>query len=279
MPYRLIVSDMDDTLLGEQGTLSPASLAAVRAVHDAGALFALASGRMPCAMLSYARQLGIRVPMISYNGAELVDPRTGEVLFQLPIQAPLALELIRWCEVRGIHIQAYRNDSFLTPSDNEFARRYCASLRGLARMEVTNKPLSECVTWPQSKLLAILDPAHTPAALAEVKKHFGSRLICATSRPQYIEFTSPQAGKEQALAELCRRLNIPSSEVIAFGDGQNDVGMLRYAGLGYAMSNAREEVRRQVDHIAPSNREDGVAHVVMQLLHEGNIEGTIGKGA
>ncbi len=275
MPYRLIVSDMDDTLLNEQGILSPASLAAVHAVHDAGALFALASGRMPCAMLSYARQLGIHVPMIAYNGAELVDPRTGEVLFQLPIQTSLALELIRWCESRGIHIQAYRGDSFLTPSDNDFACRYHASLRGLARMEVTGKPLSECVTWPQSKLLAILDPAHTPAILAEVKQHFGDRLICATSRPQYIEFTSPQAGKEQALAELCRRLSILPSEVIAFGDGQNDVGMLRYAGLGYAMSNASEIVRRQVNHIAPSNREDGVERVIMRLLREEKI----GKGA
>jgi len=271
MAYRLIVSDMDDTLLNGEGVLSPASLDAVKAVHRTGAHFALASGRMPCAMLSYARQLDIRVPMIAYNGAQLTDPRSGEVLFELPVEAPLALELMRWCEQRQIHIQAYRGDAFFTPSDNEWARRYYDSLRGLARMQVTGRPLSECAAWPQPKLLAIMNPAHTPAVLAEVKQAFGNRLICATSRPQYIEFTSPLAGKERALSELCRRLTISKEEVVAFGDGQNDVGMLRFARLGYAMANARAEVRAQACLTAPSNREDGVARTIMNLISDRRI--------
>lgn len=274
MPYRLIVSDMDDTLLNEHGILSPVTLQAVAAVRRAGAGFVLASGRMPCAMRSYARQLNLNLPMITYNGAELVEPVSGKPLFRLPIETELSLELIRYCEERGIHIQAYQGDCFLTPSDNEQARRYHASLHGLAQMCVTERPLSECVTWAQSKLLAILDPAQTPAVLTEVKKHFNGRIVCAMSRPQYIEFTSPLAGKERALAELCQRMNIPSDEVIAFGDGQNDVGMIRFAGLGCAMANARDEVRRQADFIAPSHREDGVAQVIMRLIEQKKI----GKG-
>ncbi len=275
MPYRLIVSDMDDTLLNERGLLSPATIEAIEAARAAGAELVLASGRMPCAMRAFSKQLGVTLPMIAYNGAELIDPNTDESLYRLYVSTELSLELIRYCEELGLHVQAYDGDDFLTPVDNELAREYRDSVYGVCGMRVMNQPLSECVSWPQPKLLAICHPGETADLLEKVKARFGDRLICAVSRPQYIECTSPEAGKERALRELCRQLNIPAEEVIAFGDGQNDVGMIRFAGLGCAVANARAEVRAQADLVAPSNHEDGVAQVIMQLLKEGKI----GRGA
>jgi len=275
MPYRLIVSDMDDTLLNERGLLSPATIEAIEAARAAGAELVLASGRMPCAMRAFSKQLGVTLPMIAYNGAELIDPNTDEIIYRLHVSTELSLELIRYCEELGLHVQAYDGDYFLTPVDNEKAREYRDSVYGVALMRVTDKPLSECVTWSQPKLLAITEPGETVALLEKINAKFGDRLVSGISRPQYIESISPEAGKERALRELCSQLNIAPEEVIAFGDGQNDAGMIRFAGLGVAVANAREEVRAQADLVAPSNHEDGVAQVIMQLLKEGKI----GKGA
>jgi len=275
MPYRLIVSDMDDTLLNERGLLSPATIEAIEAARAAGAELVLASGRMPCAMRSFSKELKVTLPMIAYNGAELVDPKTDEIIYRLHVSPELSLELIQYCEELGLHVQAYDGDYFLTPVDNEKAREYRDSVYGVALMRVTNQPLSECVTWSQPKLLAITDPGETVELLEKINAKFGDRLVSGISRPQYIESISPEAGKERALRELCSQLGVSAEEVIAFGDGQNDAGMIRFAGLGVAMANAREEVRAQADLVAPSNHEDGVAQVIMQLLKEGKI----GKGA
>ncbi len=276
MPYRLIVSDMDDTLLNERGLLSPATVEAIRAAREAGCELALASGRMPCAMRSFARELNVTLPMIAYNGAQLTDP-TGEKLLdgRLPVSAELAHELIVYCEEIGLHIQAYDGDDFLTAEDNEFAREYRDSVYGVAHMRVTGKPLSQCVDFDQPKLLAITEPDKTQDYLNLLQARFEGRLICAITRPQYIECYAPETSKERALSELCEKLGIDPGEVIAFGDGQNDLGMIRFAGLGCAVANAREEVRAEADLVAPPNSEDGVAQVIMRLLRDGKL----GKGA
>ena len=273
MPYRLIVSDMDDTLLNEQGLLSEETVRAIALAKEKGAGIVLASGRMPRSMSIFARQLALTLPMICYNGAMLFDPVRQEIIHSFPIEKELALELIEFCEARSLRIQAYEGDCFLTPADDAVARAYRTSLNNLPQMYVTGKPLSQCDIKPQPKLLLIDQPERIRELLPIFQRHFEGRLICTISRPQYIEFISPKAGKERALEELCRRLNIPPQEVIAFGDGLNDAGMLRFAGLGCAMANAREEVRAQADLIAPSNRENGAAQIIMRLLAEEKIGG------
>lgn len=233
----------------------------------------LASGRMPRSMGIFARQLHLTLPLICYNGAMLFDPVKNEIIHSFPVETELAMELIRFCEARDLRIQAYEGDCFLTPADDEVARTYRASLNNLPQMYVTGKPLSQCSIKPQPKLLLIDQPERIRQLLPVFQKQFEGRLLCTVSRPQYIEFISPQAGKERALGELCRRLNIAPEEVVAFGDGLNDMGMIRMAGLGCAMANAREEVRACADLIAPSNRENGAAQVIMQLLRENRLGG------
>ncbi len=273
MSYRLIVSDMDDTLLNRQGLLNGETMSAIACARQAGARVVLASGRMPRSMGIFARQLNLTLPMISYNGAMLFDPVSGEVIHSFPVEEELAMELIKFCEARNLRIQAYEGDSFLTPADDAVARAYRASLNNLPQMYVTGKPLSQCSIKPQPKLLLIDEPERIKELLPVFQKQFEGRLICTVSRPQYIEFISPQAGKERALGELCRRINIAPEEVVAFGDGLNDMGMIRMAGLGCAMANARGEVRACADLIAPPSHENGVAQVIMQLLEENKLGG------
>lgn len=273
MPYRLIVSDMDDTLLNEHGLLSEETVHAIAAARRSGAKVVLASGRMPRSMGIFAQRLGLQLPMICYNGSMLFDPIKCEAIHSFPVETELALELIRFCEERNLRIQAYEGDSFLTPADDEIARSYLAALNNLPKMQVTGKPLSQCDIKPQPKLLLIDEPERIRQLLPIFQKQFEGRLICTVSRPKYIEFISPQAGKERALGELCRRLNISPEEVVAFGDGLNDMGMIRMAGLGCAMANAREEVRTCADWVVPSHKENGVAKAIMQLLSENKLGG------
>lgn len=271
MSYRLIVSDMDDTLLNKSGYLSEETVRAVTLARQNGAGFVLASGRMPCSMSIFAKQLSLTLPMICYNGSMLFDPVKEEAIHSFPIDVPLAKELIDFCEARALHIQCYEGNCFLTPTDDAVARGYLAALNDLPSMRITGRPLSQCELKPQPKMLLIDEPERIRKLLPVFQKQFEGRLICTVSRPKYIEFVSPHAGKERALAELCRRLSIAREEVLAFGDGLNDMGMIRYAGLGCAMANARAEVRACADLIAPPHDESGVAQVILQLLAEGRI--------
>ena len=273
MSYRLIVSDMDDTLLNKSGYLSEETVRAVALARKSGARFVLASGRMPCSMGIFAKQLSLTLPMICYNGSMLFDPVKEEAIHSFPIDVPLAKELIDFCEARSLRVQCYEGNCFLTPADDEVARGYLAALNNLPTMRVTGKPLSQCDIKPQSKMLVIDEPERIRELLPIFQKQFEGRLICTVSRPKYIEFVSPHAGKERALEELCRRLNIAREEVLVFGDGLNDMGMIRYAGLGCAMANAREEVRACADMVAPPHDENGVAQVILQLLAENKLGG------
>ena len=135
--------------------------------------------------------------------------------------------------------------------------------------------ISPPMTTGALKLLVITTKEQAPEYMNLLRARFGDRISFTGSKPHYIECVSPLADKGRALYALCKHLNIRPEEVVAFGDGLNDIPMLKAAGLGCAMANAREEVRAQADLVAPSNREDGVAQVIMQLISEGKL----GKGA
>ena len=273
MPIQLIVMDMDGTLLDPQSRLTERTVRALRLAGEKGAGVVLASGRMPCALRSFVEALNLTAPLIAYNGALLADPRTEETLASFPIEAALGREIAAACEEMNLHIQSYRGDAFQCETANAYAKDYQTFLNCPVRLEAVGEKLSRWLDFDSPKFLAIDKPARISEVLPVMREKFKGRVKVATSQPRFIEFVSPKAGKAAALEKLCALMNVSRENVAAFGDGLNDLDMIEWAGTGYAMANAVDEVKARADKIAPSNAEDGVAQVVEALIRDGEIGG------
>jgi Cof subfamily protein (haloacid dehalogenase superfamily) len=269
--YRLIVSDLDDTLLTSDAVISPRTERAIMAARERGAIFALASGRMTRAMLPYARQLNITAPMIAYNGAEVYDPIAQKALFSLPVEAEHARRLCAMCEEMGLYIQAYIGGDWFYATDNAYSEQYAAAINLAGR--ATGVKLSKYIASDCVKLLIVSEPGLLTAVRAEFDAAFGDVMSISTSRSNYLEFTNTEANKGSALRRLAPMLGVRREEIIAFGDGQNDLDMLAWAGLGFAPANARPEVLRAAPNAMPSNDEDGPARTLESLMAQGLING------
>ncbi|NLY53614.1 MAG: HAD family phosphatase [Firmicutes bacterium] len=253
---RLVAIDIDDTLLLPDRTISSRVGRAIRAVRDLGCLVVLATGRMFCAALPYAVDLGLKGPLITYQGA-LLKTADRQLLRHLVIPASVLKPLLQWLESEPVHINLYVEDQLYVAEMNDVARRYAAH----SRIEVKEVGcLSRLPVEAATKVVAIGDPVLLAGDLQEqARAKFGRTLAINRSYPHFLEFGHQQATKSQALAWLGETFDIEPAAMLAIGDAENDIDMLQFAGIGIAMGNASPVVQAVADYIAPSNTEDGVA--------------------
>lgn len=266
MKYKMIAVDIDGTLLNDDRQLTERTIKAAKAAQAAGILFVLASGRMPCVMTDFVGKLELKSPMLCYNGALVVDSVTGETITSLPIKAELGREIAAFCEENDLQIQAYTGDSFTTETVNKYAIEYRDALKPSPNMLVIGKKTSEWLDFDTPKMLAIDEPERVAELLPILRKRFEGRVKINTSQPHLVEMVCPEAGKAAALEKLTALLHIERSEVVAFGDGLNDLDMLQWAGTAVAMGNAVPQVKEAADIVAPTNNEDGVAVIIEKIL-------------
>ncbi len=270
MAFRLFVSDLDDSLLNDASELSPRTLRALSALMRKGVYVVLASGRMVEAMLPYARQVQPNAPLIAYNGGMVYDVSAQKALDLLPVPMDAAREAAKMAEDMGIHIQAFDETGYYYAEDNASSAFYASKIRIPGR--AVHRKLSEAIDHDLCKMLMVVDPAEAPALAEKFREKFAGRINCAISRPYYIECTGIGADKGAALKLVSERLGVKREEIIAFGDAQNDMPMLNYAGRGCAVANARREVLEQVRWIVPDNDSDGIAKVLEMLLEDGAFD-------
>lgn len=269
---QLIATDLDDTLLRDDLTISDFTQDVLSRARDAGARVILASGRMIPAMMRYVDQLQLAEPIIASNGAQIYDPQTRRMLQEITFSAGLAKEVCRAAEARNQYIQVYYGDRFYYPYECDYARRYMAStgMRG----ECVHQPLSQFIHRPTVKLLIFGEQENMPGLRDEMARLFAGRLNAYISKAFYLEFTHPEADKANALRFLADQMGISPQAAACFGDSQNDLTMLKWAGMGVCVANARENIRAQVAHGTKSNNEDGVAAFVEALLQENRLGAT-----
>ena len=266
---RLIAADMDGTLLNPHSDLTRRTIAAARRAMDAGVFFTLSSGRMPEAMVGFAEALKLNAPMILFNGAMIYDPRDGRTLFSNPLPADTARNVARMLEELGIYVQCYPGNGYYCQKRCEHTRLYEQSIRVTATELGT--PVSEWIREPMIKLLAIAPPEQLDPAKAALEKAFPEGVSFMKSRPHFLEIVSQSVDKAVALKALGRQLGVEREEMMAFGDGLNDVSMVKYAGTGVCMENGFPECKAAAQLIAPSNAQDGVAQVIERYLDEGRM--------
>jgi len=262
---KLLAIDVDGTLLTSAGELTQRTVAALKNAKAQGIEIILATGRMCCSGLVFARQLGLTAPCVFYNGAMITNPVTQEVYFRQEISEVFVARVSEFFRQKGWYLQKYVNDTLCVVDDSDEHCRYYISIA-----KVTPKPLGQKfweMNTPSTKLLGCSNSQEQLyTMLEETKQKFGQELYVASSWKRFVELMHPQVNKARSVERAAKMLGIRQQEVACFGDSSNDIEMLRWAGLGVAMGNAAEEIKQASDAVAKSNDDDGLAQFVEQFL-------------
>jgi len=263
MTIKLIAIDLDDTLLDNKLAVSPRACEAIRKAMSRGVTVTIATGRMYCSALVYAKQLKLDVPLITYNGALIKSCLSGETLLHQPVERELALEVLDLCREHNWYIQTYMNDKLYVKEQDEHAAYY-QRFSGTPANAIGDRLYA--AEQAPTKMLAMSTAEDIKAAYNIVKTRFDNQLTVAISKPTFLEITHPQANKGRALAFLADKLQIRQEEVMALGDSGNDLDMIKYAGWGVAMGNASAAVKAAARLETLSNDADGVAEAIEKYV-------------
>ena len=235
---------------------------AVARIIRAGSTVVACTGRPFPGALPWVKRIGLDGPIICYQGAQ-VRTLSGEMLLDQGIDHDLAMEVIRFARKRDLHIQAYADDRLLVERDRPEAHEYANH----AGMEINVVGDLDQAMGPTTPKLVIVATRETlEALLPEVRQRWAGRLNAATSMPTYLEFTTIESDKANALAFLCKRMGIPQGQSVAVGDGRNDVSMLAWAGLGIAVEKSDPEVIAAADRTIPGPGHGGIQQLADLLI-------------
>jgi len=266
MTIRLVALDLDDTLLDSHLAISRECQQAIEEVNQKGVKVTLATGRMFKSALPYAQQLNMNVPLITYQGAWVKNSFSGETIYYKPVPPEYGLLFLERVRSLPCHYQTYLGDELyfdrLTPQGLAYAE-----MAGVEPVIVDR--LETVVEQGPLKILVIEeDTDRLDCWERELRAEFGHCLYITRSKPHYLEAMHPEATKAHALAALAAYCGISREEVMAVGDSYNDLDMIRWAGLGVAVANAREPVRKAADYVTCSNDEHGVAEALRKFVLE-----------
>ena len=247
-PYRLAAIDLDDTLLGPDKQISAANLLAIQKLQGFGVQIVLASGRKHENMARFHAVLGGTGYIISGQGALAKHAETGEIVYQAYISPALSQEVIGAGLREGVTVLGYHDDAIFAQGDPRFIDHYARLSSDRAEVRELRTLASESF----QKILWLTDAERGEALREGVRAVWAGRLDTVVTEPEFIEFTMPGVNKSSALAALAKRLGIAREETLAFGDGNNDVAMLKWAGLGVAMDHAKAAAKEGADLVAPA---------------------------
>ncbi len=263
MTYRLLVTDLDGTLVTSTREITPRTLAAVRGAQQRGVRVCLATGRMWSSAEPYVRRLGADPPAILYNGGLVYDFSTGTVLYRLPLgyeHARAVLEMLR--EFPSVLPHLYLDDRVYAAGPSELTEQY--RRRNGLQVDLVGDLIAFLRPDPM-KILIIGAPNDLHTVLAQI----GARALpvhAVFSEPTFLEILPQNSSKGIALEFLAPQLGVALAEVIAVGDNLNDLEMIRTAGLGVAMGNAPAEVKSHADYVTASNNDEGLAIVIERFV-------------
>lgn len=267
MDYKLIAMDLDGTLNNDQKVITEKTKAALMAAQKAGIRLALASAR-PSPGLFKERDIlrlqDYRGILMSYNGGRIVDAVTGKVLFETSMDLQETKQVLRQLEKLPVTPILDDGVQFYVTDKSGFKVEYECKNNNMVCSEVGN--LAEFLSFAPIKILMSADPAQLKAVQKQIADFLPQRLTVVQTAPFYLEVIPKVINKGQGIRDICSVLGIATEEVISFGDAENDIPMLRAAGMGVAMGNAAEPVKQAADMVTLSNNEDGIAAALEKLL-------------
>ncbi len=295
--FRLLATDVDDTILAPDGSLPASNLEALRELRRRGIVVVLSSGRPTVSL----RQMAARIDepddneyLISFNGARVTTVRSDTSVFERFLPQDAIRRIMVFARERGLFVQGYGPEKFIVEYHDQKADDYAAS----AQMSYDIVPdMVEALPGGSAKLLIIhqeelIDPhqkaleelALTPKSPVSVddtagqgtatRNSSGPAWVTSRSKRHYLEVVAPGVSKGEALRVLAHKLGIPIEETVAVGDSSNDCEMLQAAGLGLAVANAREGLKQVADVVLTRRADEGsIAEVLERFFAAGETAG------
>jgi len=264
MKYKLMAVDVDGTLLNSSNKLTEKLKKAVRKAVANGLVFVISSGRPYQGIAPLSNELQINdMPVITYNGAVIVEGKTREVIYNRGLEAEDAIKVVKLGIELNTTVIVWSEDRLYASIVNEKAKKY-SEMSG-----IIPKPLVNFQQLAEKGITKVLwyDEIETISNLqGKVGEFISGSFVFHTSKPCFLEFVHTEATKSNAMKNLGNIYNIDRTEMIAVGDGANDISMIKFSGVGVAMGNANDEVKQHADFITLSNNEDGVAYVIEKFV-------------
>lgn len=266
--YKLIALDLDGTLTNSCKEVTQATYQALMQAQEKGVRVILASGRPPYGIAPLANQLQLdRFGgfILSYNGALLLDAASNERIFQQPLSSSFLPQLCGYAKDYGFTIMTYQDGVILTENPNDLYVQKASFINKIPVRQVDNFQLQ--VKDPIYKCLIVGQPEGLHMLEMNMVQAMSNELNIFRSEPYFLEIVPKGIDKAKSLDVLVKKLNLKRENLIAVGDGWNDISMIQYAGLGIAMANAQKEVKDVADLITMrTNEEDGVVEILYKYL-------------
>jgi Cof subfamily protein (haloacid dehalogenase superfamily) len=260
---RLVIADVDGTLVTKDKILTDRAREAVRKVRAAGIAFAITSGRPPRGMTMLVEPLSLDEPIAGFNGGAFVNPNLS-LIDQRVLPADISPQVIATIQAHKLDVWVYRGNDWYTPTrhgphvDREewtvkFPPTVVANFDGL-----TDNVL---------KIVGVSDDLEAVAKCeADTQQQFGAHVSAARSQPYYLDVTHPEANKSFVVKRLSELLKVAPAQIATIGDMPNDVLMFKVSGLSIAMGNASAEVQHQATHVTTSYEDEGFANAMERFI-------------
>lgn len=266
--YKLLAADLDGTLLTNDKNIGERTLTSLRKAIEGGMIFAIATGRAWPGVRRYAVQIPVNGPVITIDGSMIVDPVSEKILYSQPLEYEDAVRLLNMGVERSVtQVIWCRNrlyGTILNDRMEDYSKRFAGGMEVL-KAEYFEQLAKDGI----SKVLWYDTPDNVTGWVEQLRAASFESLTACTSEPYFVEIFNAKVSKAKALEQISSMYNIQPDEMIAVGDGGNDVPMLHYAGLGIAMGNASDTVKKEADAVTSDNSHDAIADVLSEYVFGG----------
>ncbi len=267
MQKKVLVLDIDGTLTNSRKEITDNTRQAIWAAVLRGHKVMLASGRPTPGMRRYEKELELERYggyLLSFNGARIVECRTGEVIYQRSVPQGLLPGLYQFARQRHMGLSVCLGETVISAFEPDEYIKLEAEINGLPVRIVED--FLEFVDFDIHKCLLTAPGEQAAVYERELQEKYGKMASIYRSEPYFVEVMPKDVTKASSIEKMLPVLGVGREDIICCGDGYNDISMIRYAGLGVAMANAQPAVKEAADYITASNDEDGIVQVIHEFM-------------
>jgi Cof subfamily protein (haloacid dehalogenase superfamily) len=270
-PVKLVIADVDGTLVTHDKILTPRAIDSVMKMRDAGILFAVTSGRPPRGMAMLIDPLKMDEPLAAFNGGVIIQPDLKTVLRQNVLAPDVVKQVVQLILDHKLDVWIYTDTTWFVRDVN--APHVAREQWTVKFPPVVTKDLNSLVD-NVAKIVGVSDDLDLVARCEkDVQQACGANASAARSQPYYLDVTHPKANKGEVVLAVSELLKIPAQQIATIGDMPNDVLMFVKSGVSIAMGNASPEVQKSATYVTTSSEDEGFANAMEKFVLQRHAAG------